>query len=227
MFLILCDEMSDFRPTALESLWYSFHVSSCLPPPPPPTFPSLISSCSCVVQTTHQCMVGEHWEKHKTMEWFGWMSGICEEGALFWACFYGLTALWLHSPPYPTSECSINQSAVLKEETSFSVKCEEEGEVLKSCWKKTNPLFSYCRCHLHLSAVVKASRLGPWVFCFHIPLLKREPSLMMRVRKLVFCPPSALNIFEQGVEQASFCHHCYSSHDVIEVLFLFLNFLKI
>lgn len=70
------------------------HVSSCLPH----TFSSLTSSCPCVVQTAHQCMVGKHWEKHKSMGWFGWMSGICEEGAIFWACFYRLTAVWLHLP---------------------------------------------------------------------------------------------------------------------------------
>lgn len=49
--------------------------------------------------------------------------------------------LWIDSclapsPLYPASECSINQSAVLKEEASFSVECVEDGEVLKSSWKK-------------------------------------------------------------------------------------------
>lgn len=115
-------------------------------------------------------------------------------GSHFLNLFLWVDSCLAPSPLYPASECSINHPAILKEETSSSVKCEEEREVLKSCWKK-NPLFSCCRCYLHLLAVVKASRLGPWIFCFHIPLLKCEPSLMMRVRKLVFCAHSGLNIF--------------------------------
>lgn len=140
------------------------------------------------------CMVGKHWGKQKCgMVWVNvWdLWGRSH----FLSLFLWIDSCLAPSPLCPASECSINQSAILKEETSFSVKCEEEGEVYKSCWKKTNPLFSYYRCHLHLLAVVKASRFDPWVFCFHILHLKCEASLIMTVRKLMFCPPSGLNIF--------------------------------
>lgn len=143
-------------------------MSSPVFPPPP--------SCPCVVQATHQWMVGTEKYLKAWNDLSGCLGSVKKEP--FLSLFLWIDSCLAPSPLYPASGYSINKSAVWKEETSFPVKCEEEGEVLKSCWKKTKLLFSYCRCHLHLLAVVKASRLGPWIFCFHIPLLKCEPSLM-------------------------------------------------
>lgn len=133
--------------------------------------------------------------------------------------------LWIDSYPppfYPASEYWINQSAILEEETAFPVRWEEEGEALKAFWKKKKTVFSYCRCHHRcLSAVVKASRLSPWIFWVPVSLPKCVPCLVMRVSTLVSCPPSGLNIFERGVEQASFCYHFYSSYAMTEDFFFF------
>lgn len=207
MFHILCDKLSDFRPTALKSLWYSLRFFSFLHP-----FSGLITSCPRVIQTTPQCMVGQSWEKH-----------VRDLGRRnhFFNLFLWIDSYLAPSPFYPASEYWINQSAILEEETAFPVRWEEEREALKAFWKKT-PLFSYCRCHRRcLSAVVKASGLSPWIFCILISLPKCVPYLVTRVSTLVSCPPSGLNIFERGVEQASFCNHFYSSHAMIEDFFFF------
>lgn len=118
-------KLFDFRPTALKSLWYYLNISfpfSFLPPP----FSGLIASCPHVTQTTPQCMVGESWEKH-----------VCDVGRRnhFLNLFLCIDTYLAPSPFYPASEYWVNQSAVLEEETAFSVRWEEEREALKAFWK--------------------------------------------------------------------------------------------
>lgn len=162
------------------------------------------SLLSLVIQT--QCMVGESWEKHvRDLERRNYSLNL----------FQWIDSYLAPSPFYPASEYWINQTAILEEETAFSVRWEEEREALKAIWKKI-PLFLHCRCHCRcLSAVLKASELSPWIFSVPISLPKCGPCLVRRVTILVSCPPSGLNIFEWGVEQASFCCHFYSSHAMI------------
>lgn len=148
-------------------------------------------------------MVGESWEKH-----------VCDLGRRthFLNLFLWIDSYQAPSPCYPASEYWINQSATLEEETAFSVRWEEEREALKAFWKKTH--FSHnADATIHICQQwLKPSGLSPWIFWVPISLPKCVPCLVTRVSTLMSCPPSGLNIFEQGVEQASFCCHFYSSH---------------
>lgn len=125
-------QTNSFRQSVMFLCFFSF-----LPP-----FSGLIASCPHMIQRTPQCMVGESWEKHVR---------ILGRRNHFLNLFLWIDSYLAPSHFYPASEYWINQSAILEEETAFSVRWEEEREALKAFWKKlhcsrtTNTTIGVCQ----------------------------------------------------------------------------------